>query len=193
VTTGTAPRSRDSVATRAALLEAAVELFSNRGYEKTTVREIGERAGVDAALIARYFGNKANLYLATLTEDADSVRPSIDDFASYVEWVLERTDARGPGPIMQALLRADTAPEIREAARTHIEVRLVEPLVALLQQRKMPDARVRAEAAVAALFGVVLVRALGSLPAIGETDRGTLAHLLITMLESLCGSGAAQV
>jgi AcrR family transcriptional regulator len=188
MTTRVTPRPRDSGATRAALLTAADELFGNQGYEKTTVRDIGERAGVDSALIARYFGNKVNLYLATLTADADSARPSVDDLASYVAWVLERTDLRGPGPIMQALLRSDTAPEIRDAARTHVTGRLVEPLVDLLQRRGIPLARIRAETAVAALFGVVLARTLGSLPAISDADRNELGQVLLTMLGSMCGS-----
>ena len=48
------------------LLAAATELFAERGYDRTTVRELGERAGVDPALIARHFGSKAGLYLAAL-------------------------------------------------------------------------------------------------------------------------------
>ncbi|MFD9659211.1 helix-turn-helix domain-containing protein [Streptomyces mirabilis] len=33
-------------------------LFAERGFDRTTIRDIGERAGVDPALIARYFGSK---------------------------------------------------------------------------------------------------------------------------------------
>ena len=44
---------------------------ASRGSSGTTIREIGERAGVDAALIARYFGSKADLYIAAVAaEDA---------------------------------------------------------------------------------------------------------------------------
>ena len=46
-------RSRDAAASRESLLQAAQELFGQRGFERTTTRDIGERAGVDAALIAR--------------------------------------------------------------------------------------------------------------------------------------------
>jgi AcrR family transcriptional regulator len=67
-----AGRSRDAAASKDALLQAARALFGQRGFEGTTIREIGERAGVDAALIARYFGSKADLYIAAvMAEDAE--------------------------------------------------------------------------------------------------------------------------
>ncbi|MGN6816812.1 MAG: TetR family transcriptional regulator, partial [Solirubrobacterales bacterium] len=63
-----ARRPHDSQASRKALLEAGRTLFDEVGYEHATTREIGERAGVDPALIARYFGGKEGLFLAALTE-----------------------------------------------------------------------------------------------------------------------------
>src|SRR5580658_2152227 len=67
-------RSRDAVASRDALLRAAQSLFGQQGFESTTIREIGEQAGVDAALIARHFGSKADLYIAAVVaEDSEGV------------------------------------------------------------------------------------------------------------------------
>lgn len=186
----TAPaRTRDSAASRAALLAAASALFSSGGYEATTVRDIGERAGVDPALIARYFGNKLNLYLATL--EAEASEPGRVDLATdlrgYVAWLLERTDRRGPGPLMQALVRSDTAPEIRAVAQAHLTRRLVDPLVSLLEARGVPSAsaRVRAEAAVAALIGVVVVRGTGSFASLPGADTEEVAGVLTRLLESV--------
>src|SRR3954471_24536430 len=97
-----ARRARDAVATRRALLQAAGALFHERGYERTTVREIGERAGVDAALIARYFGGKEGLYLASL---AEAPLPAAGgDPQVLAERVLRRTDARGMGPVSLAMV-----------------------------------------------------------------------------------------
>ncbi len=56
---------------RTRLLDAAQALFSERGFDATTTRQIAERADVDAALIARYFGNKAKLYLAAVAAEPD--------------------------------------------------------------------------------------------------------------------------
>lgn len=196
MTSSTAPaRTRDSAASRAALLAAASALFSSRGYEATTVRDIGERAGVDSALIARYFGNKLNLYLATL--EAEASEPGRVDLATdlhgYLMWLLERTDRRGPGPLMQALVRSDTAPEIRAAAQAHISRRLVDPLVALLASRGVDAevARLHAEAAVSALIGVVVVRGTKSFASLPSADIDDVAAVLTRLLESVLDAPAA--
>ena len=60
-------RKRDATATKAALLQAAGELFAERGFDRTTVRDIATRAGVNQALLFRYFGSKEELFHAVLT------------------------------------------------------------------------------------------------------------------------------
>ena len=50
--------------TRAHILEVARDAFIADGYPKTSVRSIARRAGVDQALIHRYFGSKKGLLLA---------------------------------------------------------------------------------------------------------------------------------
>jgi AcrR family transcriptional regulator len=50
--------------TRAALLEAAGEIFAAKGFEAATVREICKRAGAaNIAAVNYYFGDKENLYV----------------------------------------------------------------------------------------------------------------------------------
>lgn len=49
--------------TRAAILEAARQLFAERGPAATTVRDVAAAAGVDPALVIRYFGSKDELFL----------------------------------------------------------------------------------------------------------------------------------
>ncbi|MDQ0379928.1 TetR/AcrR family transcriptional regulator [Amycolatopsis thermophila] len=48
--------------TRAALVAAAREVFSESGYEGATVRAIARRAGVDAAMVNHWFGGKEGLF-----------------------------------------------------------------------------------------------------------------------------------
>ncbi|GIW46944.1 MAG: TetR family transcriptional regulator [Deltaproteobacteria bacterium] len=48
------------------ILEAAIELFSEKGFSGTTTKEIAERAGVNEALIFRYFSTKKELYGAII-------------------------------------------------------------------------------------------------------------------------------
>ena len=52
--------------TRAEILDAARSLFGTHGYDRTTLRMIGERAKVDPALVARAFDGKHGLFLAAV-------------------------------------------------------------------------------------------------------------------------------
>jgi len=59
---GGSPRRRDSAATRAAILRAAIDAFTRSGYDGAGVREIASAAGVTAMLVNRYFGSKEQLF-----------------------------------------------------------------------------------------------------------------------------------
>ena len=50
--------------TRERLLDAATEVFAERGYEAATVREICRRAQANVAAVNYYFGDKKQLYAA---------------------------------------------------------------------------------------------------------------------------------
>jgi AcrR family transcriptional regulator len=187
-------RAHDADATRQALLAAAQRLFGQKGYERTTTREIGEAAGADPALIARYFGSKADLYLTAVVADrlADSNGPvdpdRIDlpfaDLAEVAEVVLRRTAAHGPGPILQALARDDASPEIRAAATDRLIRRMVEPLAAEYGEAGADRPVLRAQVAVAAVVGVALSRSLGWFDEMHGTDPDELAELLVAALDA---------
>src|SRR5262245_23780472 len=66
----TGRRPRDSAATRLALLNAARQLFAEHGYDATTVRAVAEKAGVNQALLFRYFGNKRGLFADAVQSEA---------------------------------------------------------------------------------------------------------------------------
>ncbi len=51
---------------RRRLLDAALELFSHKGYGGTTTKEIAAAAGVTEAIIFRHFPTKQALYTAVL-------------------------------------------------------------------------------------------------------------------------------
>jgi DNA-binding transcriptional regulator YbjK len=48
------------------ILAAAREAFAQRGYDGATIRQIATSAGVDPALVHHYFGNKEQLFAATI-------------------------------------------------------------------------------------------------------------------------------
>ena len=57
------PRT-DGVEARARLLHTALKLFAQKGFAKTSTREIARAAGTNLAAIAYYFGDKTGLYSA---------------------------------------------------------------------------------------------------------------------------------
>ena len=49
-----------------AIVAIASQLFASKGYEKTTIRLVAERAGVDPKLVMHYFESKQKLFIASL-------------------------------------------------------------------------------------------------------------------------------
>jgi AcrR family transcriptional regulator len=54
--------------TKAALLDAAREVFAESGYDGATVRAIATRAGVDAAMVNHWFGSKEGLFVKAVLQ-----------------------------------------------------------------------------------------------------------------------------
>jgi len=61
-----APQAREKSTTRDKLLEAAIKLFAEKGFNGTTTKEIAEKAEVNEALIFRHFSTKRDLYGAII-------------------------------------------------------------------------------------------------------------------------------
>jgi AcrR family transcriptional regulator len=186
-----ASRSRDAAASKNALLQAAQTLFGQQGFEGTTIREIGEQAGVDAALIARYFGSKADLYIAAvIAEDAEGAPSEYEGLEHIAAVMLTRADQRGPGPVLQAIARSDSSAEIRAAALDHVARRLVGPLTATITAQGVDRLELRVQIAVSALFGIILGRSLGWFDEIRSVPREELVALIVEAFDALIANGS---
>jgi AcrR family transcriptional regulator len=104
-----------SAKARTAILEAAARRFATDGYEKATIRAIATDAGVDPAMVIRYFTSKADLFYASAWTDL----PHIDvtgtqDFAGrYAEIFVDLWESGNVA--MAALLRSSpTHPDVAE-------------------------------------------------------------------------------
>lgn len=172
---------------RGLLLDAAVALFAERGFDRTTTRDVAERAGVDASLIARYFGSKTGLYLAALRlEHGDTPPPSLLDPDRLAD-LLQRVDSRGPGPVFHSAVRPHDDPTVQDAAREALRARLVAPLRARFEAAGADRAELRAEVAAAAFAGVALGRASGAFPELA----GVAVEDLVPLLGDLLGGAAS--
>lgn len=67
--------------TRERIRSVAMELFSERGYEKTSLREIADRLGITKAAVYYHFRTKEDI-VVSLSED---LRRGVDEIAAWAE------------------------------------------------------------------------------------------------------------
>jgi AcrR family transcriptional regulator len=115
-TSGTAPaaagRPSKSERTRAAVLAAAEDLFSKRGFDATSLGAIGDRAGIQAGAVLYHYASKRELYEAVLER---MFSPLVDAVVSQL---------RGAGTLPERL-ESITVTLVRFAADRPAAARLV--------------------------------------------------------------------
>jgi AcrR family transcriptional regulator len=82
------------------ILAGALEIFSERGFDGTTTREIASRAGVNLGLIKYYFGSKEKLWKAAVDEVVEELWRSIAGMVT-----AGRSDRRRIADIIRACVR----------------------------------------------------------------------------------------
>ncbi len=163
--------ARNAGDTRARILAAARVRFSVDAYENVGTRDIAADAGVDAALVNRYFGGKEKLFDEALTGAfAIGEHFAGTDMRTFGELITslvlagseERREAKFDA--LGMLLRASGSPATSErvAARFHDE--FVLPLAKLLRGR---DAELRAALIASYLMGLATMKHALHSPALG--------------------------
>ncbi len=140
----TAPRPRDAERTAQAILESALRLFSERGYPNVGVRDVADDAGVNTALVARYFGSKLGLFEACLDQVLDLSalldRGHEDAGTALVEALIVGTEKGSP---FQLLILSASAPDAGELILQVLERRAMQPLVRWLGPPKAKQRALR--------------------------------------------------
>ncbi|KUN78815.1 TetR/AcrR family transcriptional regulator [Streptomyces griseoruber] len=161
---GRPPRT-EAADTRDRILAAAREEFSERGYEKTSVRGIAKAAGVDSALVHHYFGTKEQIFEAAIevafapafeapTAIAEGPLDGVGErMARFVLGVWENPATRAP---LLAIVRSAVSNDTAAAVFRRLVVSQVLRRVAA--QVDLPDAELRAELAAAQLVGCAMLR-----------------------------------
>ena len=86
---GTHQRGED---TYRRILETAIEVFADQGYDGASTRLLAERANVNLPAIQYYFGSKEGLYRAAIAHIAQFVENRMAATAERVQGVLAKKD-----------------------------------------------------------------------------------------------------
>lgn len=169
-------RVRDPEAHRAAILEAARVTFAERGYVRTTIREIARRADVANGLVLRHFESKEKLFIAALgaqglDELVSGDLETLPERAAH-GFIARMHKAGGEDPFV-ALIRAAAS---NEDAAIRLQAAMHERAVAAFREALAePPSEGRIELMASQLIGVTFSRYI--------TKRGPLAQMPDQQLE----------
>jgi len=149
-TTSQAPKRLSAGKRRQQLLDTALGLFANKGYNATTMDDIAEGAGVTKPLLYQHFDSKRALYLELVDSVANSLLEAIaratsggsprqqveGGFGAYFDMVVNQAEA------FQLLFGSDTSddPDMSRMVR-HVEDVLAEAIDGLIDAGLEDDHR----------------------------------------------------
>lgn len=175
-------KRRNAAKTKDAILEAALIAFSTQGYPQTGLREIAERAGINVALIGRYFGSKLGLFEAALIEALDLERLMAGgrkNFGTHAAALLNN-----PRPVnsaaMTVLAMSDT--EARAVAVELLEERIIATIADWLGA---PDAEARAAEITILCTGFLIYREHLPLASLSSGPKSSAVEWLARSLQEI--------
>jgi AcrR family transcriptional regulator len=177
-------RKRDAAATREALLQAAGTLFAERGFDRTTVRDIAKLAGVNQALLFRYFGSKEAVFEEVMAkggfEQVASTAPE-----RLLETALRSMLTRDDGNrdhSLAAYLRSSGSTGTNGEIRRRVGEEYARALATLSDAE---DAGLRADLVLAWLLGIGLVRDVSGKEPLASADADRVVELVLGAARSL--------
>lgn len=144
-------KREDGKETRGKLLNAACEVFAQKGYREAKVADICKRAGANVAAVNYYFGDKASLYKEAWYHALENIEESTfseptaasprDRLRKYIQTLMQHFAAEGNlGRFSRLYLRELVNPSglIQDAWRDMIEPRR-RALHSMIRQIAGPD------------------------------------------------------
>jgi AcrR family transcriptional regulator len=185
-------RSRNAAATRQAILASARQAFAREGYDNVGLREIAGDAGVDPALVSRYFGGKEQLFKEAVRGEEQHLFDGIGraDLAEHFADLLldEGKDGCGAGAEkterLLILLRSASSPKASQIIREAIDEDILRPVESVLGGE---DAELRASLCLAILMGVGILKSGMALSPICTADPPGLRRRLVDLFAAALG------
>ena len=182
---------------RERLVVAAVDLFTEQGYDATTVAQIAERAGVTKSTFFRHFPDKRELLVAgqetlsrLLAEGIADAPVEATPLQAVAAGLVRASSEMGPfnrelGPRLKAAVAASAELQERDALKT---VSLAAAMTAALIARGLPDS----VAALASELGVLAFKRGYAEWSEGDRDAGDgLATHALAALDELRAASVA--
>jgi AcrR family transcriptional regulator len=130
---------------RAQIINISKQLFSRKGFNGTTTKEIARASGISEAMIFRHFASKEDLYTAIIDQRIQEVGDALSDealeaqdderlFASFARFILEKT-ARDPTMLRLLYFSALEGHQLSEIFFSKHEIKRVMKLVDYIQLR----------------------------------------------------------
>jgi len=186
---------RDATATQRALVRAARRRFATEGYRATTVRQIASDAGVNVALINRYFSSKEGLFEACMMRTSDELDTQTTPRTSGVEGVIERllehviTGPNADDPLQLLLLFRSSGDEnadlIRRRTLEHFTRRLAAAAGWSEDDPATAPILLRAQLAIAMAMGVSMLRISAAVEPVTSATAADLAGPLGQVFKNL--------
>jgi AcrR family transcriptional regulator len=177
------PSPRNAAATRERLLACARSCFLHDSYDAVGLREIAGAAGVDVALIGRYFGSKEQLFRAVLGKDDEQwdELAQADDLAAHLASMFAADNSQDAEHIERLLimLRSAASPTASSIVQSVFRNEVLEPFARVLSG---PRAEMRAAMALAVLMGTTIVRTIMKAEKAYECESNTFRDRLLGML-----------
>ncbi|MEV0089899.1 TetR family transcriptional regulator [Streptomyces sp. NPDC050738] len=182
-------QSAGEPAARERILAAARTEFSERGYDKTSMRGVAKQAGVDAALVHHYFGTKDDLFESAIetTLEPAQLLPAIigtstdgigDRLARSFIGIWENPATRAP--LLAVVRSALTHEAAAKVLRAFFQRRVLERVAADLD---VPDPKFRAELAASHMIGIAVMRYVLKVEPLASADPEEIIALVAPTLQ----------
>jgi AcrR family transcriptional regulator len=176
---------RSSEQTKAAILAAARERFGSAGFQGATIRGIATDAGVDPAMVMRYYGSKDKLFAAAAEFDLRFPDVATMDRAEIGRSLVRHFLERWEDDALVILLRSsatngEAAQRMQQIFQTQIQ-----PLAASFVSEE--ESATRAGLVATQILGMALCRFVLRLPPVAEMTRDEVVEWLGPTIQRYLG------
>ncbi len=179
---------RSSEETKAVILAAARERFGTSGFQGATIRAIAADAGVDPAMVMRYYVNKDKLFAAAAEFDLRLPDFADTDHAELGRELVRHFLARWEGDDALVILLRSSATNVEAAQRMgEIFGTQLQPLVARVAPAS--ESGVRAGLVATQILGMALCRFVLRLPPVVAMTRDEIVDWLGPTVQRYLGPG----